>query len=209
MTDTQTFGFDRQVEDQQITNQPPRAVGNPGATSLADRLKAKFAGRDKQRTVLIEGHTKAGESVWLELDLDVSEAELKRFRDAGKNRAGRRGKNATSNEDLSQQAMAARAINEKNTRVWLDEPTWDAKTETYTGHLEDEDGDEIVVRSDEWLDSLNATRAKDAPVITDPEDGLVELFGFAGLMAIFEKYDAEATGPEARVVDPTRATSGG
>lgn len=209
MTEHQTFGaIDRVTEDIHIRNQPPRAAGNPGAGSLASQLRAKFANRDKQRVAVIEGHTRAGESVWLGFDIDVTEAELKRFREAGQNRAARR-KKGQSEEDVSNQAMAARAINEKNVKVWISEPVKDPKTGEWVGYLEDEDGDEITVRSDEWLAALNETCEEGAAPIQDPEEGLVELFGFAGLIAIFEEFDAEAAGKGARVVDPTRATSGG
>ena len=188
--------IDRDVEDAQIRNQPPAAVGNPRGTSLVEQLKARFKGYDEQRLGKIRLNARNGAPVWLELDLDISEDELKVYREKAKggNRAARRNRGGQEQGDVSLALVTARILNDRNTRVWFDDPAEGGKP------LTDAEGDPLTVYSEEWL----AITGSD-----DPVAGLRALFGDWTLIDGGEDYmELAGVGEGSEIVNPTSGSSG-
>lgn len=185
--------FDRDTEEKDIAREGMAASGNPTRSgSPLDVLKAKFARLDEQRTKVLPVTARNGESFWLELDLDISEDELDRYRERADraNRAQRR----AGESDISMAVLSGNVISEKNTRMWGEDPL-DEDGDLLPGAapLADEEGAPITVHSEEWCEALGFQR--------DPVGGLRHLLGDFTLIALYQTYSA-AMNPE---VDPTRA----
>lgn len=192
MTDTQTFGhIDRTVEDQQIRHQPPAAVGNPRGGSVLDQLTALFKGYDEQHTAVLPARAKTGAQFWFEFDLDITEEDIQAYGEEGQNRAARR--NGKTPNPLKSKVYA-RTLSDRNTAVYTTDPANGGTP------LLDDEGDNVTVHSDWWLQALGAD---------DPIKGLRDLFGDVKVTALyFDFMDAVGHIGDPEAVDPTRDTSG-
>lgn len=188
------FGhFDRDTEDQDIAREGLAASGNPtrGGSPL-DLLKNKFAGLDKQRTKVLPVGARNGQTFWLELDLDVTEDEMDQYRSRA-DRASRADRRA-GKRDISDALLSANLINERNVRVWADNPLdEDGNLLPDVSPVMDSEGDPITVHSEEWCEALGYPG--------DPIGGLRHLINDFTLTALFGTY-SNFVNPE---VDPTRA----
>lgn len=185
--------IDRTAEDKDIEREGMAATGNPtrGGSPL-DVLKKKFQGLDQQRTKVLPVVARNGEQFWLELDLDITEDELDRYRERADraNRAQRR----AGESDISMAVLAGNVISEKNTRMWGEDPLdEDDKVLPNVAPVADTEGDPITVHSEEWCEALGFPG--------DPVGGLRHLLNDFSLIALYKTY-SNFVGTD---VDPTRA----
>lgn len=185
------FGIiDRDAEDQDIAREGIVATGKPTkGGGVLSQLKAKFAKLDEDRRRIFKVAARNGEMFWLELDTDIHEDEL---RDARKrSEVGTRAEKRAGTADVSMAMLAGEIVNLKNTRLWAEDPAAGGEP------LEDSEGDELTVHSEEWCELLDNPR--------DPVGGLRHLFGDMKLVDFFNTYSEVAGIGEdgASVVDPT------
>lgn len=193
---TQTIGgFDRDQEDADIIREKVVNTGEPKAHTgtVLDQLRAKFKGLDEQRTQIFKHTLRNGEDVWVELDTDLTEDQVREYRDQARvgNRAARRSGQADSSDAL----FAAAIVNAKNTRLWFQDPNDGGEP------LTDLDGDPLTVHSKEWLQALSLPEDQ-------PLEGLREVFGDLKLVSLSNVYQDIAVGDGATAVNPTRGKSG-
>ena len=183
--------IDRQVEDAQIRNQPPAAVGNPRGGSVLTQLQSLFKGYDDEHTTVLSARAKSGAQFWFEFDVDVTEEDLLEYGKAGQSRANRRNNQAAP---ASKAKVMARTLSDRNTKVYTTDPADQGLP------LRDAEDDLLTVHSDEWLQALG---------VDDPVAGLRALFGDVKLTILYNEFmDAVGHIGDPEAVDPTRDSSG-
>lgn len=186
---TSTFGdYDRDTENQNILTNPPAAVGNPGAGTVADDLASLFQDSDGDHYVTFKATAPNGSVLALEFDTNLEPEEWTRYQKlASGNRASRRG--STTGSDGKPWLSAAAMVAEKSTKI-----TNLATGKVYT----DAEGDPLTLRSEEWL--ALAERPG------DPIAAALKFFGFTQVVTLGNGY-VEATGLDDEVerIDPTHA----
>lgn len=188
-------GFDRDQEDADIQREKVVNTGEPRRVggSVFDQLRTKFKNLDSDRTQIFKVQLRNGDFVWLELDTDLSEDDTESYRE--QSRKGKRESSRNGGDGVSQAMFSAAAVNDKNTRIWFDDPEDGGKP------VLDSEGDPLTVHSSEWLQALGFEP-------TQPLEGLREAFTDWRLVELYASYYAIAAGEGVQAVNPTRVKSG-
>lgn len=184
--DISTHGdFDRADETQDIRDNPPAAIGNPGGSTLADSLEDLFVAKIDHH-VQFPATAPNGAELILEFDTELTGEEFNRYQKIAQgNRAARRG--GAGSSDVKPWLSAAAMLSEKSTRI----------THKATGKVyQDPKGHPLTLVSEEWLTLAGAP--------ADPINANLLFFGFPQVIALGNAY-MRATGLDNEVdaVDPT------
>lgn len=192
---TVTHGdYDRDEETQDILDNPPASVGNPGAGSVLSQLKARFAKLDEKATTFIRAENRGPDDLglWLEIDKDITLTLLNQYREAERgNRAARRTGDGTINMDR----VHARILVEHCVGIYAGDPRENAP-------VQDDQGRPVILRDEQWINDLGCPG--------DPISAVLRLFGsgHARTIAGTALVEAGIDGDLAEVVDPTTGSSG-
>ena len=191
---TVTHGdYDRDDEAQDILDNPPASVGNPGAGSVLSQLKARFAKLDEKATTYIRAQNRGPDDIglWLEVDKDITITEIQGYQDTERNRAARRAGEKAFNVDR----VNARIITEKCVGIYVGDPRENAP-------VQDADGRRVILRDEQWVSDLGYPG--------NPVGAALHLFGSGHVRTIAGTALVEAgiDGDLAEVVDPTTGSSG-